>query len=188
MFVLPSTSPANAAVPYGERLRWFEELAGRLTGRPLRPGVRALVVDPADRLLLVRFAFDDWDRTWWAPPGGGLEPGETHIGALARELVEEVGLTDVTIGPCVWVRQHWFDGLPRYGGQEERIFLVRTESFEPAGSLREVLAQEGVVEVRWWTPAELASSREVFAPRRLPQLLPQLLRGTLPVQPIDVGV
>ena len=27
LFVLPSTSPANAAVPYGERLRWFRELA-----------------------------------------------------------------------------------------------------------------------------------------------------------------
>lgn len=33
LFVLPSTSPANAAVPYAERLRWFRELA-RLTGRP----------------------------------------------------------------------------------------------------------------------------------------------------------
>ncbi|HET8651259.1 MAG TPA: mismatch-specific DNA-glycosylase [Gaiellaceae bacterium] len=29
LFVLPSTSPANAAVPYEERLRWFRELAGR---------------------------------------------------------------------------------------------------------------------------------------------------------------
>jgi double-stranded uracil-DNA glycosylase len=27
LFVLPSTSPANAAVPYSERLRWFRELA-----------------------------------------------------------------------------------------------------------------------------------------------------------------
>jgi G:T/U-mismatch repair DNA glycosylase len=27
LFVLPTTSPANAAVPYGERLRWFTELA-----------------------------------------------------------------------------------------------------------------------------------------------------------------
>ncbi|MGH3014009.1 MAG: hypothetical protein ACRDNR_12520 [Gaiellaceae bacterium] len=27
LFVLPSTSPANAAVPYPERLRWFEKLA-----------------------------------------------------------------------------------------------------------------------------------------------------------------
>ena len=32
VFVLPSTSPANAAVPYEERLRWFRELA-TLTGR-----------------------------------------------------------------------------------------------------------------------------------------------------------
>jgi TDG/mug DNA glycosylase family protein len=27
LFVLPSTSPANAAVPWVERLRWFEELS-----------------------------------------------------------------------------------------------------------------------------------------------------------------
>jgi TDG/mug DNA glycosylase family protein len=37
LFVLPSTSPANAAVPYRERLRWFrglrEEVA-RTSGRP----------------------------------------------------------------------------------------------------------------------------------------------------------
>ena len=29
LFVLPSTSPANAAVPWDERLRWFTELARR---------------------------------------------------------------------------------------------------------------------------------------------------------------
>ena len=38
LFVLPSTSPANAAVPYAERLRWFEEL-----------GVALLLVPPAVR-------------------------------------------------------------------------------------------------------------------------------------------
>jgi TDG/mug DNA glycosylase family protein len=30
LFVLPSTSPANAAVPWAERLRWFEELGRNL--------------------------------------------------------------------------------------------------------------------------------------------------------------
>ena len=30
LFVLPSTSPANAAVPYAERLRWFRALRERL--------------------------------------------------------------------------------------------------------------------------------------------------------------
>ena len=33
LFVLPSTSPANAAVPWAERLRWFRDLAA-LVGRP----------------------------------------------------------------------------------------------------------------------------------------------------------
>ena len=36
LFVLPSTSPANAAVPWRERLRWFAELAGRSSGRRSR--------------------------------------------------------------------------------------------------------------------------------------------------------
>jgi double-stranded uracil-DNA glycosylase len=31
LFVLPSTSPANAAVPWEERLRWFGELAERVS-------------------------------------------------------------------------------------------------------------------------------------------------------------
>ena len=30
LFVLPSTSPANAAVPYDERLAWFKRLAQHL--------------------------------------------------------------------------------------------------------------------------------------------------------------
>jgi len=32
LFVLPSTSPANAAVPWHERLRWFAELRERVRG------------------------------------------------------------------------------------------------------------------------------------------------------------
>jgi double-stranded uracil-DNA glycosylase len=41
LFVLPSTSPANAAVPYAERLRWFEELRRLLEAHeePLDIGV-----------------------------------------------------------------------------------------------------------------------------------------------------
>jgi TDG/mug DNA glycosylase family protein len=37
LFVLPSTSPANAAVPYPERLRWFHALATLLRRRAASP-------------------------------------------------------------------------------------------------------------------------------------------------------
>jgi 8-oxo-dGTP pyrophosphatase MutT (NUDIX family) len=51
-------------------------------------------VDEADRVLLCRFAFDkpDGPVVVWAAPGGGLEPGETPLAALRRELAEEIGL------------------------------------------------------------------------------------------------
>ncbi len=40
LFVLPSTSPANAAVPWSERLRWFRELAAAIVPSPA-PGDHA---------------------------------------------------------------------------------------------------------------------------------------------------
>lgn len=38
LFILPSTSPANAAVPWEERLRWFRELRRLLAGDGLGEG------------------------------------------------------------------------------------------------------------------------------------------------------
>lgn len=45
LFVLPSTSPANAAVPWEERLRWFTELHRHVAGR--RAQARTTVPAPA---------------------------------------------------------------------------------------------------------------------------------------------
>src|SRR3712207_1500140 len=141
LFVLPSTSPANAAVPWDERERWFQELAARATGLPIRSAVRALVLDLEDSVLLVRFDFPH--KRVWAPPGGGIEPGETEEDAVVRELAEECGLREFELGPCVWERTHWFGDMPGWAGQHERIYLVRTERFEPAPEFTaEALAQE----------------------------------------------
>ena len=187
LFVLPSTSPANAAVLWHEREQWFQELAGRSTGRPLRPAVRALVLDEAERILLVRF---EWpDKTVWAPPGGGVEPGETDEQAIRRELSEESGLREFELGPCVWRRAHWFADMTGWGGQIESYYLVRVPSFEPAPSWSpEVLAAEGIAGQRWWTLGELDASGALFAPRRLPGLFRDLLGVGPPAEPLDVGV
>jgi TDG/mug DNA glycosylase family protein len=187
LFVLPSTSPANAAVPWHERERWFQELAGRSSGLPLRPAVRALVVDPADRLLLVEFRWPD--KTVWAPPGGGIEPGETPEEAITRELAEECGLRDFALGPCIWTRDHWFADMPGWGGQSERIHLVRTDAFEPAPEWTvEQLAAEGIAGQRWWTLEDLEAPGTIFAPRHLPEFLRDLLQDGPPSEPVDVGV
>jgi ADP-ribose pyrophosphatase YjhB (NUDIX family) len=150
--------------------------------KPWRPGVRGLVLDTADRVLLVHFRFEPFP---WAAPGGGIEPGETDEHALRRELAEEVGLDDFELGVCLWTREHEFDLGVNYRGQRERCYLVRVEPFEPAP--RVDLAAEYVDELRWWTTEELDGSDEVFAPRRLPELLRALLRDGPPAEPLTIG-
>jgi double-stranded uracil-DNA glycosylase len=186
LFVLPSTSPANAAVPWPVRERWFQELAGRSSGLQLRPAVRALIVDPSDRVLLVRF---DWpQRTVWASPGGGIEPGETDEQALVRELAEECGLRNFTLGPCLWTRTHWFTDMDGWAGQTERTYLVRTDTFDPVPEWSAAaLAEEGIGAQRWFPPEDL-DAELTFSPRRLPNLVRDVLEDGPPAEPIDADV
>jgi 8-oxo-dGTP pyrophosphatase MutT (NUDIX family) len=154
----------------------------------LREGARAVIFDPADRILLVRFEFPQ--TVLWAAPGGGIDPGETHEHAVARELREEAGLDEVVLGPWIWTRTHMHPSLDgNWDGQRDRYYLVRTAAFEPIPRFTvEQLASEYVTGIRWWTQEELAASMELFAPRRLPELVAALLRDGPPGEPVDVGV
>ncbi len=155
----------------------------------IREAARAVVIDPEDRVLLVRFEFPNTGRRW-ALPGGGLEAGESHLDALRRELHEELGLVDPLIGPHIWSRLHvipFFDG--RYDGQRERVHLVRTRSFDPQPLLTpEQLAAEYVFELRWWSLAQIKSDEGPFVPALLAIHLASLLDHGPPDDPVDVGI
>lgn len=56
-----------------------------LVTRAVTFGVRGIVVDPQDRIFLVRHTY----VPGWYLPGGGVEGDEDAAASLARELVEE---------------------------------------------------------------------------------------------------
>lgn len=163
-------------------------MTGPHDGPRIREAVRALVLDDSHRVLLVRFEFPD-AGTRWALPGGGIEPGESPVDALRRELDEELGLSGVEIGPHVWDRLHlipFIDG--KWDGQRERIHLVHAPAFDPRPRLSwDELRAEYLFEVRWWHLHELHDGLP-FVPQSLAANLTALLRDGPPNRPVDVGV
>ena len=151
-----------------------------------------MLLTPTGSVLLVRFEFPT--GTVWALPGGGLDPGEDHLTALRRELIEEVGLRDADIGLHIWTREHiipFIDGM--WDGQRDVYHLVDTDTaFEPTPGLSwEQLRDERLHELRWWSIDEIAEATAAetsFAPARLAELLESLRTDGPPSPPVDTGV
>ncbi|HEX6547360.1 MAG TPA: NUDIX domain-containing protein [Candidatus Dormibacteraeota bacterium] len=154
-----------------------------------RPAARVIVLDPDHHVLL--FKFNSVVRpgaSWWLTPGGALDPGESHEEAALRELAEECGFSEATLGLCVWTREHEFDWKRKRYLQQERYFMARVPRFEVSNAGWTAEEVEVMGEHRWWTVAEILASSEDFAPRQLGRLLERLLRDGPPETPIDAGV
>jgi 8-oxo-dGTP diphosphatase len=74
-----------------------------LYGHRLRLRVCGLLRD-GDRLLMVRHRGIGPTDTFWSPPGGGMQFGETAPDALAREFREETGLV-IEVGELLFVNE-----------------------------------------------------------------------------------
>ena len=120
-------------------------------GNRLRVRVGGLCRD-GDRLMMVRHRGMNDSDTFWCPPGGGVQFGETAIEALRRECDEETGLI-VEVDKLLFVNEFLAEPLHAL----ELFFVVKVvggvlqPGFDP-----EMEADEQLISgVQWMTFDEL---------------------------------
>jgi 8-oxo-dGTP diphosphatase len=143
-----------------------------MTNHPDRRASRLIVIDSQGRILLFRHVWETGE-TFWAPPGGGLETGETFEQAALREASEELGITPFSV-TFLWENMTDFLYLGRRIHQRERYFQAAADLRNLLRDVEEIHRKEGILEVKWWTLADLESTQDVVFPARLAHRLREL--------------
>jgi 8-oxo-dGTP pyrophosphatase MutT (NUDIX family) len=141
-----------------------------------RPAARLLILDPLNRILLFRFT-PPAGESFWATPGGAVDPGETYAQAGMRELFEETGIV-ADIGPEVAQRRVEFvtiEGEPVTA--DERYFLIRVDACAISSEGHTELERRVMTGHRWWNLHDLPASSEIIFPEDLADLIDRVAQG-----------
>ena len=154
-----------------------------------RKSIRALMLTPENKILLMQAMAPGSDFKVWYTPGGGIKNNENPKQCLRRELKEETGLENFTIGPFIWHRNHAFQWGNQMLSQAEDFYLVPIDEFQPEMKNNpSEIERESFCQFKWWTTNEISLSSDQFAPSSLAKYLQKLIDSGPPQIPIDVGI
>lgn len=140
---------------------WRYRIAGRAMrlywriARPRTFGVRALLVDPAGRIALVRHHY----VAGWYLPGGGVDKRESAEEAIRREIVEEVGIAEVAITGVLGVYHN------RAEAKDDHVIVFSADVADPA--LLTAADPREIAEAGWFAIDALPAGTSPATRRRI---------------------
>jgi 8-oxo-dGTP pyrophosphatase MutT (NUDIX family) len=138
----------------------------------VRLAARVLLFDPEGRLLLLKGRLPSAPDApgWWFTVGGGMEPGESVREAALREIAEETGFTEVTLGEILFQSDEVLRNRKQRPVRHRSTFLfARCEGGQPSRDGWQALERQFVDDIRWWTLDDLAAMAEPVYPTDLAQ-------------------
>ncbi len=138
-------------------LFWLQSLRNRVV-KGVTLGVRGFVTDPSGSILLVRHSY----IAGWYLPGGAVEPRETALQSLSRELVEEAGVEITGEAPLLgfyFNEQH---------NRRDHVALYLVREFR---QVREFRPNAEILEARFFAPDALPDGITDSTRRRLDEHL-----------------
>lgn len=151
--------------------------------------VRALLFDPAGRLLLFRYRNDPNIHNvgeapatvdYWGTVGGGMEGDEDLHHAIRREIAEETGHKDIRLGPVVWQRKVdlIFYGSPLH--IDETYFVAHTAQTALSTAGHTQIERKFVAEMKWWDIDALEQTTDLIYPIGMQPLIRAIAGGDYP--------
>ena len=144
----------------------------------IRRTSRIVLVSPAETfLLMMTQAPDSSGFSRWITPGGGVDPGESHLEAAHRELFEETGRQFPITSEPVWSCEFdvsW-DQASHNRGYAEYFVAWADDEFEPVSDFWTPEEHIDVTESKWWALDDLAQTTDPYEPMSLPDLFQRVL-------------
>lgn len=166
----------------------------------IRNVVRVLLLNEEQKFLLAKIDGSNWNlrkkdgspfSIHWMTLGGKIEENEDVFSAAKREIFEEAGITDLNIGPVIWIEDYylWFNNeLAHY----KNTYVVahtkqKTLSFENFTENE----KQYIIDMKWFSYDEIKESKESIHPAHpllLKTYLPDILKGNYPKIPLNFSV
>jgi 8-oxo-dGTP diphosphatase len=113
-----------------------------------RVTVKAFITDEYNKVLVVKEK-----QNFWSLPGGGLDHGESPQDGIKREIKEEIGVEDVTVGDIAYSTTVYLD---------QRDFWMTWIVYKAKLGSSNFVFGDGVTDAKFIDISEIESSDDIL--------------------------